>query len=527
MATPPKDEPLLDLAEIQGNVIPGFKKNHQHFVFFSITDAAAARTYLSKLHIRLSSAAEVFEAHRAWKLLKEKLGKDPEAAQFLFLNIALSASGLRKLTSTTDVDAFEDTAFKLGQAKRSTFIGDPASAKEAGHADGWLVGGPKRVVDGLLILASDDLPWLEDEIKKLEAELAAQGMKVEHKDRGNVKAAPKDGHEHFGFKDDISHPAVRGRRPKAPFDFVTPRTLPADKAFDTQRLDFGGPGNRLVWPGHFIFGYGRQNLDDPRTYEPSNQAVGPSWAKHGSLLVYRRLRQHTDVFWRFVQDAAAVLAKAHPKSAGGPARRPMGVGYAGLAQRGQRRRHHRQWPQLLRLRRQARAIAARRYGGACRRPGRTALSAGRPYPQGQSARPGDRSRNPRTDSAAIAPAPGDHLCDEGRRQGAALCRLPELDRGAVRVPDAAVGQQARHAAQHGRPRPDPEPDSRPQVLSDDRRQAEGDHDQQYLCRTDRRRVLLLAVDQLLQEPACGCRQEIPGVATTTTIGVRCRRGVVA
>jgi len=315
MAPPPKDEPLLELDEIQGNVIPGFKKNHQHFVFFSITDPAAARTCLSKLHIRLSSAAEVFEAHRAWKLLKEKLGKDPEAAQFLFLNIALSASGLRKLISTADVDAFEDTAFKLGQAKRSTFIGDPASAKEPGHADRWVVGGPKRVVDGLLILASDDLPWLEEESKKLEAELAAQGMKVEHKDRGNVKAAPKDGHEHFGFKDDISHPTVRGRRPKAPFDFVTPRTLPADKAFDTQRLDFGGPGNRLIWPGHFIFGYGRQNLDDPRTYEPSNQAVGPSWAKHGSLLVYRRLRQHTDVFWRFVQDAAAALAKAHPKSA--------------------------------------------------------------------------------------------------------------------------------------------------------------------------------------------------------------------
>ena len=68
MAPPPKDEPLLELDEIQGNVIPGFKKNHQHFVFFSITDPAAARTCLSKLHIRLSSAAEVFEAHRAWKL---------------------------------------------------------------------------------------------------------------------------------------------------------------------------------------------------------------------------------------------------------------------------------------------------------------------------------------------------------------------------------------------------------------------------------------------------------------------------
>ena len=440
MAPPPKDEPLLELDEIQGNVIPGFKKNHQHFVFFSITDPAAARTCLSKLHIRLSSAAEVFEAHRAWKLLKEKLGKDPEAAQFLFLNIALSASGLRKLISTADVDAFEDTAFKLGQAKRSTFIGDPASAKEPGHADRWVVGGPKRVVDGLLILASDDLPWLEEESKKLEAELAAQGMKVEHKDRGNVKAAPKDGHEHFGFKDDISHPTVRGRRPKAPFDFVTPRTLPADKAFDTQRLDFGGPGNRLIWPGHFIFGYGRQNLDDPRTYEPSNQAVGPSWAEHGSLLVYRRLRQHTDVFWRFVQDAAAALAKAHPKSA--PNKDRLAALLVG------------RWASGTPVSRSAASDVGITGDGlnyfayadklAPSLPGDTAPHAGDPdgllcplgahlrkvNPRDQATDLGTRERTRRDRFCA-----GGSLCDEGRRQGAALRRLPELDRGTVRVPD--------------------------------------------------------------------------------------------
>ena len=314
MSTPPKDEPLLDLTEIQGNVIPGFKKNNQHFVFFSISDPAAARICLSKLHGRLSSAAEVLEAHRAWKRLRARSGKDPEAAQFLLLNIALSATGLGKLTSKADVDAFGDAAFKLGQAERSTFIGDPASKTEPGHAAGWVVGGTKRPVDGVLILASDDLPWLEDESRKLEAELAVQGMKVEHKDRGDVASAPKEGHEHFGFKDNISHPAVRGRWPTKPFDFVTPRTLPADKGFDALRADFAQPGSQLVWPGHFIFGYGRQSPDNPRTYEPANQAKGPAWAKDGSLMVYRRLRQHPDVFRRFIQDTALALAKSHPKS---------------------------------------------------------------------------------------------------------------------------------------------------------------------------------------------------------------------
>jgi Dyp-type peroxidase family len=315
MAPQPKDEPPLDLDEIQGNVVPGFKKDHQHFVFFSISDPAAARTGLSKLHARLSSAAKVLVAHAEWKRQKAKLGKDPVLPPFLLFNIALSATGLVKLTSKADVDAFADVAFRLGQAARSTFIGDPASKTEPGHADSWLVGGPKRPVDGVLILASDGLAFLEGESKKLEADLATQGMKVEHKDLGNVNASPKAGHEQFGFKDAISLPAIRGRWPKDPYDFVEERTLPAAKAFDALRLDFAAPGSRLVWPGHFIFGYGRQNLDNPRTYEPANEPKAPTWAKNGSLMVYRRLRQHPDVFKRFVEDTALALAKTSPKSA--------------------------------------------------------------------------------------------------------------------------------------------------------------------------------------------------------------------
>jgi Dyp-type peroxidase family len=315
MAPPPKDEPVLALDEIQGNVMPGFKKDHQHFVFFSISDPAAARVWLNKLHTRLSSAAIVLDAHRVWKRMKEQRGKEPDAAHFLLLNIALSASGLAKLTSKAEVDDFDDVAFKLGQSERSTLIGDPASAKVPGHAAGWLVGGPKHAVDGVLILASDDLSWLEGEQKKLVAELSARGMKVAHEDRGDVSTAPTRGHEQFGFKDDISRPAVRGRWPTDPYDFVTKRTLPSDAAFDSLRADFAAPGSRLIWPGHVIFGYGRQMADDPRTYDAANQAKGPAWAKNGSFMVYRRLRQHTDVFWKFVEDAAKQLAKTYPKTA--------------------------------------------------------------------------------------------------------------------------------------------------------------------------------------------------------------------
>src|SRR5262245_39841601 len=206
MSGPPKDEPLLALDDIQGNAVPGFLKDHQHFYFFAITDAAAARTCLRKMHARLSTAAEVLEAHRVWKSMRARLGREPDAAHYVFLNAALSATGLRKLTSNAEVDKFGDDAFKQGLAKRSGLIGDPEARTERGHAAGWVVGGPAHPVDGVLIMASDDLTWLESEAKKLKAEVSAQGMKIVHEDKGDVNAAPKPGHEHFGFKDGISQP---------------------------------------------------------------------------------------------------------------------------------------------------------------------------------------------------------------------------------------------------------------------------------------------------------------------------------
>jgi Dyp-type peroxidase family len=317
MSKPPKDEPLLALDQIQGNVIPGFLKNHQHFYFFSITDAAAARTCLSKLHAGLSTAARVLVSHREWKARRAELGKEPPPERLGFRNVALSAAGLRKLTSNAEVDQFVDDGFKQGLAARSEFIGDTGMKTEPGHASGWIVGSPAKPVDGVLIMASDHLAWLLEEGKKLTAELTAKGMKIVHEDRGDVNAAPKPGHEQFGFKDGVSHPAIRGRWPTDPYEFVSPRTIPMDKSFDTVRADFAQPGSRLVWPGHFLFGYGRQKGDDSRTYDSAAQAKGPAWAKDGSLLVYRRLRQDPGEFSKFVAATAKALAKKYPGTAPG------------------------------------------------------------------------------------------------------------------------------------------------------------------------------------------------------------------
>ena len=315
MAGPPTDEPALMLEEIQGNAIPGFLKDNQHFLFFTIDGATAAKKCLRKMGDRLSTATSVLKSHQEWKAARKRLGREPDPGKYAFLNVACSASGLRKLTSQAEVDQFEDQPFKQGLAKRSTIIGDPSDSTKSGHASKWLVGGPNHAVDGMFIMASDDLTFLSRETKKIEEEVTARGISIVHCDLGSVAAAPQPGHEQFGFKDGISQPSIRGRWPTAPYDFVSPRTLPPDKAFDTLRTTFAEPGGRLIWPGHFLFGYGRQKTDEPKTYEEKDQAKGPAWAKHGSLIVYRRLQQNPKAFWQYVEDTAKKLQKKYPKEA--------------------------------------------------------------------------------------------------------------------------------------------------------------------------------------------------------------------
>jgi hypothetical protein len=91
------EEPVLDLDDIQGDVLPGFKKDSQHFLFFQIVAPELARQWLKLLAPRLWTAREVFAAHSMWKTMRAKLGREPGNLDFLFLNCAISAQGLAKL----------------------------------------------------------------------------------------------------------------------------------------------------------------------------------------------------------------------------------------------------------------------------------------------------------------------------------------------------------------------------------------------------------------------------------------------
>ena len=119
------------------------------------------------------------------------------------------------------------------------------------------------------------------------------------------------GHEHFGFKDGVSQPGVRGV------------DAPDDRLHNP---DQGNPGQDLLHPGEFVLGYPRQipapkaGSDGPNpcqginagetfyTTDPEgSKTVLPPWARNGSFLVFRRLAQDVKGFRESIDQIAATL----------------------------------------------------------------------------------------------------------------------------------------------------------------------------------------------------------------------------
>lgn len=129
--------------------------------------------------------------------------------------------------------------------------------------------------------------------------------------RGETLPGDFRGHEHFGFKDGISQPGIRGKLSTAPGDYITPRYFANE---DSRRLTFAKPGQLLAWPGQFLLGEQRQNGE--HLYHPAPPAANfPAWAAKGSYLVVRRLRQDVAAFWSFVSATASQVGLTPDKVA--------------------------------------------------------------------------------------------------------------------------------------------------------------------------------------------------------------------
>lgn len=281
-------EPVLRIHDIQGNVLPGLNTRCQLLlgVRFDEADAASAlRSWLARIMPRVTSLATAVAQRNARRAALRRGELRPRAGPML--SLALNADGLRLLTS--DVDEMHDEAFKGGMYGRSS-LGDPRPPAR-GSSETWLMGGSRGTTPHVLLTLGGDV----------EQELARSGQRTVEEARraggstifeqaGQVLPGAR---EHFGFRDGISQPAARGRLSDLDRHYLVRRYLCPD---DPAALTQASPGQPLVWPGQFVFGYPGQDSTDPLPPLEPERPFGPEWMVDGSYLVVRRLQQDVAAF---------------------------------------------------------------------------------------------------------------------------------------------------------------------------------------------------------------------------------------
>ena len=282
--------PALALDNIQGNILGGFNKDFQTFLFLKFKNAAGGRAWLKEVAdadnefgVAASSAEQVLRFNAQFKALKAE-GREPERfIESAWTNLAVSFAGLTALGLPAAGLALFPAAFRAGMAARKALIGDLGSSDPSR----WIAPFGSPDLHALLVVAADSSARLARRVAHVRATgTFVAGVDVLEMIEGRTRE-DEPGHEHFGFKDGVSQPGIRGV------------TLPDDPVANP---DQGHPGQDLLWPGEFVLGYPTQKA----TAEPGDDGMnrmpgpisqsGPAWTLDGSYLVFRRLAQDVPAF---------------------------------------------------------------------------------------------------------------------------------------------------------------------------------------------------------------------------------------
>jgi Dyp-type peroxidase family len=273
----------LQLDQIQGNVVAGFNKDSTTYLFLSLPDEPErARAWLAGLVGQVATAEEVKRFNDLFRDIRRRRGQREGAVEAAWMNLAFTHEGLVKLgVDDAELGQFPGE-FREGMRNRKQTIGDVGENDPAR----WPNDLGKRTVHALMIVAADSAEDLHREVLYFVRDAASHGVSVVFQQEGTTRSdAP--GYEHFGFRDGVSQPAIRG---------LTTSSYPS-------RSDSAGdPPRDVVAGGEFVLGYPRQGspegADDPLSPQPE-------WTHNGSYLVFRRLRQDVKGFRDFLAREAA------------------------------------------------------------------------------------------------------------------------------------------------------------------------------------------------------------------------------
>jgi Dyp-type peroxidase family len=247
----------LDLPNIQGFVVRGYRLPFAGYVLAHVDDAQRARRWIGELLADVLTAAP-------WSV-------KPEAG----VNVAFSYAGLDALGLPDASLAGFPQDFRAGMAARAGVIGDSGAGSPERWEPGWLEPG----VHVLVMISASTADALAQHDRRVREAAEAGGLTIVSDQRG---AALPGGAEHFGFADGFGQPAVEGAG------------IPSTPGQGAPTKD----GWRPIRAGEFVLGYPDEQDVLPAAPAPDQLSV------NGSYLVYRKLHQDVAGFRRLLTEAA-------------------------------------------------------------------------------------------------------------------------------------------------------------------------------------------------------------------------------
>lgn len=222
----------VDLDDVQGNILRGYRAHAAAHLFFTITDAAKARRWLSsvlpaaqlaKLNSKPTSWGGVMTA-APWAAaqVQSKSGSKSAAKPDVMTNVAFTYDGMQTLLPhrRNDLERFP-TAFRDGPAKRYELNGD-VGASEPKH---WRFGKPEQAIHVVLTLSTSLTPQhatFTTALDALRTGAKANGMREVHFEQAealkNAQGEYFDG-VYFGYRDGFAQPRIAGQSASHKPDF--------------------------------------------------------------------------------------------------------------------------------------------------------------------------------------------------------------------------------------------------------------------------------------------------------------------